>query len=142
MTTVFQKYAVAIFSFVTLVLGAIQAEVAAGVTPTATWQVVSLGIGGVVTFFVPLVPGVWSGVLKTGFSILGAAGALAVPYFLDGDINPAGILLVVIGVINIAATQLGVIIRKDDTVAPVAAVITQNSNTPVAKSEAPTPAVG
>jgi hypothetical protein len=142
MSTIFQKYAVAIFSFVTLVLGAVQAEVSMGVTPTATWQVISLGIGGIITFFVPLVEGKWAGILKTGFSILGAVGALAVPYFLDGDITASGILLVVIGAINVIATQLGVVIRKDDEVTPEQPTVVTVNNTPRAGTEAPTPSVG
>jgi hypothetical protein len=125
MTTVFQKYATAIFSLAVLVLGAVQAAAAAGFTDTEIWQITALGIGGVITFVVPIVKGKWGGVLKTGFSILGAAGALVVPYFIDQNITTEGLLLVVIGVINVFATQLGVIIRKDPIEVPKDGVLNQ-----------------
>jgi hypothetical protein len=142
---IFQKYATAIFSLAVLVLGGVQAASAEGFTPTEIWQIVSLGIAGLITYLVPLVKGPWAGIFKTGFAIAGAAGALVVPYFIDGNITTEGLLLVVIGVINVFATQLGVNIRKDDVDVPKSTIYINNpvaSNTPEVK-EAQTPsAVG
>ena len=113
--SVFQKYATAIFSLAVLVIGALQVAVATGITPTAIAQLVVLALGGVITYLVPLVPGKWSGVLKTGIAILAAVIVLVIPYITAGTITLDQILLVVVGAINAAATQLGVNIRKDDT---------------------------
>jgi len=113
--SVFQKYATAIFSLAVLVIGGLQVAVATGITPTAIAQLVVLALGGVITYVVPLVPGKWSGVLKTGIAILAAVIVLVIPYITAGHITLDQILLVVVGAINAAATQLGVNIRKDDT---------------------------
>jgi len=113
--SVFQKYATAIFSLAVLVIGALQVAVATGITPTAIAQLVVLTLGGVITYVVPLVPGKWAGLLKTGIAILAAVIVLVIPYITAGTITLDQILLVVVGAINAAATQLGVNIRKDDT---------------------------
>jgi len=113
--SVFQKYATAIFSLAVLVIGALQVAVATGITPTAIAQLVVLALGGVITYVVPLVPGKWAGLLKTGIAILAAVIVLVIPYITAGTITLDQILLVVVGAINAAATQLGVNIRKDDT---------------------------
>jgi len=113
--SVFQKYATAIFSLAVLVIGALQVAVATGITPTAIAQLIVLALGGVITYVVPLVPGKWAGLLKTGIAILAAVIVLVIPYITAGHITLDQILLVVVGAINAAATQLGVNIRKDDT---------------------------
>jgi len=122
--SVFQKYATAIFSLAVLVIGALQVAVATGITPTAIAQLVVLALGGVITYVVPLVPGKWAGLLKTGIAILAAVIVLVIPYITAGTITLDQILLVVVGAINAAATQLGVNIRKDDT--PARHVVVNN----------------
>jgi len=117
MNTVFQKYATAILSLSVLLLGAVGTALHGTVSAVDILQLVILFLGGIVTYIVPLLPGGWSGGLKTGVGIAAAAVALVIPYVTQGSITTAQILLVVVGVIQAAATQLGVAIRIDGKLA-------------------------
>lgn len=119
MNTTAQKYAPALLSFVVLVVGGLQAAVAAG---PLTWVVlVQLAILTVTTgstYLAPLVGEKWRGAFKTGLELVGVVLVLALPYVALGRITPAEVLLVVVAVIKAGAAQLGVVIRTDPTIAP------------------------
>lgn len=118
MNTTVQKYAPALLSFVVLVVGGLQAAVAAG---PLTWvvlvQLAILTATTASTYLAPLAGERWRGAIKTGLEILGVVLVLVLPYVALGRITPAEVLLVIVAIIKAAAAQLGVIIRTDDTAA-------------------------
>lgn len=137
--TVAQRYAPALISFAVLVLGAVQAAASTGpFNAVIILQLVALALGSVLTYFLPLVDTKWQGALKTGVELLTAAIALVLPYVIEGHITGPQVLLVIIGVIKAATTQVGVAIRVDPKVAPVSAAgVFDVTTLPVADDEDP-----
>jgi hypothetical protein len=120
LSSVGQRFATAILSFVTVLAAPLAAAVVAPLTATAVWQLIAVGVGAVVTFIVPLIGSKWQGLFKTGFAILGAVAAALIP-IVSSTWTAQSTLIVVIAVVNILATELGVQIR---TATPVPATIT------------------
>jgi hypothetical protein len=72
---------------------------------------VALAASTVISYLVPLVPGKWPGVLKTGVGILAAVFAAVWPLLAGGSIDWT---LVVLAVLNAVAQEIGVNVRVDD----------------------------
>lgn len=115
-----KKYAPSFFTFAVLVFGALQTALATGpITNVVLLQLAALTIGSALTYFLPLAGARWQGVFKFLGEILLTIIALVIPYFISGHITRAEVLLVIIGVIKAAATQLGIVIRTDPALASV-----------------------
>lgn len=108
---VLQKYATALLSLAVLVLGALATALTGVVSAVDIIQLVTLFLGGIVTFIVPLLAGGWRGGVKTGVAIATTILSAIVPFVVAGHITPAQVVLVVVAAINAAATELGVQIR-------------------------------
>lgn len=120
MHTTIQRFAPSILSFLVLVVGGVQAAVAAGpLTGVTIAQLVVLGITTFTTWLAPLIGERWRGKVKTGLELAGVAVTLAIPFIASGTITWAEGLLVVVAFIKAGAAELGVQIRLDP-VAPVA----------------------
>lgn len=73
----------------------------------------ALVLSTIVTYVVPLVPGVWAGVLKTGLAVvLGIVGAL-VPLLATGHLTASQWIIVGLAGLNALAVQIGVVVRTD-----------------------------
>lgn len=106
-----KKYATAFISFGLIILTAI-----AGIThwdKAAIVQIVTLAVGAVVTYWVPLTPGKYQGWWKTGASAVLAAVAAITPFFISGHYNAQSIVLTVIAVFQVLGTHVGVTIRSE-----------------------------
>lgn len=138
--SVAQKYSPAIFTFAVLVLGGLQGLLDAPITTVILLQFTALIVGTALTVLFPLAKGRWAGAFKVGAEVLLTAIALVIPFALAGHITRAQVVLVVIGVVKALATQVGVTIRTDATVAaaPTPVVIAEPEDTadvvPVANS--------
>lgn len=120
MNTVIQKYAAALLPFLLFVVGAIQAVLPGGIALDEAWQLAALVAGAIATFFVPLVDGAWSGILKVGAALVAALATAIIPFVIPGGVwDGTALLVVVIAVLNALATQLGVSIRLDATKAAI-----------------------
>lgn len=117
LNTVGTKYATALLSFITVLATPLTAMLAAPVTTIAIWQFVAVAAGAVGAFIVPLAPTTWQGFFKTGVAILGAVAAAVIPIVAQ-EWTAQSTLIVVMAVVNILATELGVVIRTDTKVAP------------------------
>lgn len=119
-----QRFAPSVLSFLVLVVGGIQAAVAAGPLNGVTIaQLVVLAATTFTTWLVPLLGERWRGKVKTGLELLGVAITLALPFIATGTITWAEGLLVVVAFIKAGAAELGVQIRLEPPV-----VATQSGN--------------
>lgn len=119
MNTILQRYAPSVLSFLVLVIGGIQAAVAAGPLNGVTIaQLVVLTITTFTTWLAPLIGERWQGKVKTGLELAGVAITLALPFIATGTITWAEALLVAVAFIKAGAAELGVQIRLDPIVAP------------------------
>jgi hypothetical protein len=107
-----QKYATAIILFLSVSMTPLVALVVAPFTWVAVWQYVSLLLGAVGSYLVPLLPSGWQGFGKTGIAILAAVVAAVIPVWTD-TWNRATVLVLVIAIVQAIGTELGVQIRTD-----------------------------
>ena len=121
LTSVQTKYATALLSFLTVLSTPISAFMTGPISWVAFWQLVSLVVGAVVAYLVPLADAAWQGWLKTGFAILGAIATAVIP-LVTQHWTPASIVIVVMAVVNALVTELGVQIRTDTQLKATAAV--------------------
>jgi hypothetical protein len=115
MNTVFKKWGAGIFGLLIVTLTAV-----AGVKTFDLVTILQLGALFASTIVsvgvVGLLPGKWPGAVKTCVDLLGAAIALVLPYAIAHGITWNEVILVLIGVIKAAATELGVNIRTDNII--------------------------
>lgn len=115
MNTVYSKYLAAFIQLGIFVLGAVQVVLPGGIAPDESWQLAALIAGAVATFFLPLVNGPWSGVLKTGAALIAALATAVIPFVVPGaEFDGAAALVVGLAVLNALATQIGVAVRLDN----------------------------
>lgn len=112
--TTFQKYASAIFSFITVLVGALISAQGHTYDAVTVGQIITLGGGALVMYVVPLLPSGWQGGLKTGVQVVAALVVLALPYIFNGSITFSQILVFIVAAVQVLATQFGVVLRKDD----------------------------
>lgn len=121
LTSVQTKYATALLSFLTVLSTPISAFMSGPFSWVAFWQFVSLVVGAVVAYLVPLADAAWQGWLKTGFAILGAVATAIIP-LVTQHWSTASVVIVVMAVVNALVTELGVQIRTDTQLKATAAV--------------------
>lgn len=108
---VINKYLAALLS-VLIVAGTAFVALPDHATVTAI-QFGALVLSTIVTYFAPLVPGPWSGALKTGLAVvLGVVGAL-VPLLGTGTLTGTQWVIVGLAGLNALAVQIGVSVRAD-----------------------------
>jgi hypothetical protein len=109
-----KKYAPGIFSFLTVLFGAVQPLVSAGASAlnlTTGLQLAVLVASSITTYLVPLLPSGWQGAAKTGLEVVGVVAAAVIPFGLNGHITQEQLLIVGVAVIKALATEFGVQIR-------------------------------
>lgn len=107
-----QKYGVAIVSILLVATQFVKGAIGDGFDAAESWQLVALVAGAVVTFIVPLAKGKWTGLWKTGATLLGALAAAVVPFALSGGITPEQVTTVVLAVLTALGVEVGVEARK------------------------------
>lgn len=136
-SSVLQKYAPALGTFLVLILGAVQQIVGHPFTLVVGLQFASLALGSALAILVPLVKGPWAGAAKTGVEVILTGIALVLPYAITGNITSPEVILVVIGLVKAFATQIGVVIRADDAVASAPTPVVVTAGTPSAIETVP-----
>jgi hypothetical protein len=145
-TPLFQKYAPAIFTFLTLVFGGLQAASSSGFGVVVSLQFAVLIVTSATTYVLPILTRFrWSGALKTGLEILGVVATVLIPFAVNGSITRDQVLLIAVAVIKALATEFGVQIRTAD-LSPIAAakstgVFDISSLTPLDEATTPDPAL-
>lgn len=81
-------------------------------------QLAILTVTSISTYLLPVVPGRWSGALKTGTEVVGAILAAAAPFVLVGHITGAQIAVVILAALKALGTELGVAARVAADVLP------------------------
>lgn len=125
-TLIPKKYLTATLTLAILVGAAFQAALVGGITVVEALQVAALLVGGVVTYYSPLVAGKWPGVLKVAGAVIGAVLVAIISVF-DSAANGTPIwntetvTLIVLAALNALAAQFGVDQRIDATKEAVAA---------------------
>lgn len=110
--SLFRKYAAALLPAVIVLLGALQTALADNVIDaTEGGQLIALLAGVGLTYFVPLLAGVWAGALKTGFAALAAIATLIIP-FITG-FSWQALVIIFLAVLQAIATQIGVAARTE-----------------------------
>lgn len=116
MNTTLSRYSTALLPLAVLVLGVLDAAQRAG-TSLVGWQTITQLVLLVVTtgaaFWLPLVPGKWSGALKTGAAVVGAIVSALVAVVPDGHFTQGTWILFLTAAIKAVAVQVGVSIRSD-----------------------------
>lgn len=106
------KYLAGFLQLVTLLMTALLAALVDGLTIEEIWQLGGVGVGAIVTIWVPLLEGRWAAGLKVGGAVLGAVIAAVIPTLTETWSASTGIIVFLAGV-NALATQLGVNVRVD-----------------------------
>ena len=106
------KYLAGFIQLITLLMTALLAALVDGLTIEEIWQLAGVGVGAVVTIYVPLLQGAWAAGLKVGGAVLGAVIAAVIP-LLAGTWDLSSALIVLLAGLNVLATQLGVDVRVD-----------------------------
>lgn len=106
------KFAVALLQFTLLLVTSLSVSLQGGFDAVEIAQFVAIAAGAGVTFFVPLVSGKWSGLLKTGFAIVAAIATALIPFITQGFITPDQVMLVILAALNAIASEVGIAIRK------------------------------
>lgn len=142
--TFLSRYASALLPLGVLVFGVLDAAQKTG-TGLIGWQTITQLILLVATtgaaYWLPLVPGRWSGALKVGASIVGAVASALIATVPDGHFTSASWILFLTAAFKAVAVQLGVTIRVDaakvtsQTASPMPAV-TASDLVPFDESEA------
>lgn len=107
------------------VVAALQAALVGGLTLTEGLQLLALLVGGIVTYFSPLLGGHWAAGLKVGGAVLGAV-LVAVISVIDSSITgspvwtPETVTLVFFAGLNALAAQYGVDRRVTEAKAALA----------------------
>lgn len=107
------KYLVAVVAIALAVLNALQTAIVGGVTPSEVAQLVVVLAGACASIAVPLVPGVWAGLVKTGLAIVTALATALAPLLITGQITPEQWITVILAGVTALAVQIGVTIRTD-----------------------------
>lgn len=106
------KFLTALLQFAVLAVGAFVAIPENGWTLVVIFQFLALIIGAIVTLLVPLAPGRWPALLKTGFTVLLGVIAALLPLLVDGQFNyRTGIPILVLAALNVLSSELGVQVR-------------------------------
>lgn len=102
-----RKYAAAILPALIILLGALQTALADNVIDQVeAGQLLALVAGVITTYFVPLVDGRWSGLLKTGAAVLAAIATMILP--LVFGFTWQALVIVALAALNAIATEIGV----------------------------------
>ena len=116
------KYTVAILQLVILMIAALQAALAEGLSVIEVWQLVGLFLANVGVYIVKVLPGAWAAGLKVGVAVAGAAVTAIIP-LVNGYWNAEAFIIVLLAAVSAFAAQFGVDIRvdtqKDAIVSPV-----------------------
>jgi len=112
------KYVVALVQVLTIIVTAlVAAQSDAEVTTVELWQIGALFVGGVVTYFVPLLQNGWAATLKFVATLAAAAITAIIPIVDTANGGPgwsfSAILIVILAVLNAALTAWGVEVRLD-----------------------------
>lgn len=110
---VLNKYAAALLSIAIAIFTALAAIPVGQRTPESLWQVALIGIGAVVTWWVPLVGIKWAGMLKTGAAVLAAVIGALIPLLITGTLTGSQWLVLGLAGLNALAVEVGVGIRRD-----------------------------
>lgn len=123
------KYLVALVAIILAVLNALQVAVVGGIERAEVAQLVIVGAGALIAIAVPLVPGKWAGLLKTGLSIVIALATALAPLLITGTITLEQWITVILAGVQALAVQIGVSVRTD-SVKAAAAVLDDSVPTP------------
>lgn len=115
--TLIQKYAPTIASAAILLLGGLQTLIQTGATLVTILQFVALVITTATTFQL-------RGRLKIAFEVGGVIVAAVLPFAIEQTFTKANLILILVAVIKALATHFGVVLRKDEEVAPAIATVT------------------
>jgi len=103
----FRKYAAAILPALIILLGALQTALADNIIDQVeAGQLLALVAGVITTYFVPLVDGRWSGLLKTGAAVLAAIATMILPLIFG--FTWQALVIVALAALNAIATEIGV----------------------------------
>jgi len=113
MSTILQKYGAGIASLLIVLMTAVSI-LPAEPSYVDLFQLLVLGLSGLVMFIVPLVK-TWkyAGALKILIEVLAVIIIALIPFFANGVPTREQWILIGIAVLKAAATQLGIIIRTD-----------------------------
>jgi hypothetical protein len=110
------RYASSLLPLAVAVLGVLDAAQRSG-TALLGWQTLTqlalLILTTGAAYWLPLVPGRWAGVLKTGAAVLGAILSALIAVVPDGHFTQATLILFLTAAFKAVAVQLGVSIRTD-----------------------------
>lgn len=116
------KYTVAILQLVILMIAALQAALAEGLSVIEVWQLVGLFIANVGVYIVKVLPSGWAAALKVGVAVAGAIVTAVIP-LVNGYWNAEAFIIVLLAAVSAFAAQFGVDVRvdtqKDAIVSPV-----------------------
>ena len=112
-----QKYGAALISIALVAFAFLKSAFADDLDAAEVAQLVALVAGAIITFLVPLVPGSWAGLLKTGASALAAAATAVVPFILQGYLTPEQWTIVILAVLTALGVEVGVQARTSALVA-------------------------
>lgn len=124
-TVVPSQFQTALLTLGLTVVAALQAALLGGLTLTEGLQLLALLVGGIVTYFSPLLGGKWAAGLKVSGAVLGAV-LVAVISVLDSAVNGGvvwnaeTITFIFFAGLNALAAQYGVDRRVADTKAALA----------------------
>lgn len=112
---ILSKFLVAFIQLAVLVVAALQAALIDGLTEVEVYQLAGLLVGGIVTYFAPLLQNGWAAALKVIGAVLGAVIAAIIP-LLAGEWTASSVLIVVLAGLNTLAVQIGVDVRVQSAV--------------------------
>lgn len=115
-TSTLARYSGAFLPLAVLVLGVLDAAQRSGASLVGWQTITQIALLLVTTgagIVLPLVPGPWSGALKTGAAIAGAIVSALIAYVPDGHFTTATLILFLTAALKAVAVQVGVTIRTD-----------------------------
>jgi hypothetical protein len=111
------RYAAAILSIAVIVLTAFLAIPEDQRDAPTLWQFTALAISSGTVYLLPLLDGKWAGLLKTGSAVVLAVIGALIPLLSTGTLSATQWLVLLLAGLNALATEIGVKLRKDSTVA-------------------------
>lgn len=114
------KYAVAALQLAILMIAALQAALAEGLSIIEVWQLVALFVTNLGVYLVPLLTGVWAAGLKVAVAVVGAAVTAIIP-LVNGYWNAEAFIIVLLAAASAFAAQFGVALRLTSVASVLAA---------------------
>ncbi|WNN95021.1 hypothetical protein SEA_MAGRITTE_44 [Microbacterium phage Magritte] len=103
------KYLTPVLTIAIIALGFFQASNSDGVfTDLEKWQLASLLVGAIVTYYAPLATGKWVAIFKVGGAVVGAVLAAIITGVTEGSLFDVNLItVIVLAGLNALAAQVG-----------------------------------